>query len=133
MTPGVTPLHGIVNVQMVKTFYYRQGPQGGASSPVNLTGWEARFTAVRADYSASSAQALGLVVMDLRSSAGAIVLTPDEGKVQVNFSRAVMAIKPGEHRFNLVLTAPNGQDYPLLTGPLSIIDNGVLPDFRGLQ
>ena len=130
MNPGVTQLQGIVNVQMEKTFIYLQGPVGGAAgatTPVNLSGWQARFTAVRADYAASSAQAMGLVVMDLRTQTGDIVLSPLEGKVTVNFSRAVMSLKPGEHRFNLVLTDPAGADYPLLTGPLSIADIGVQP------
>jgi hypothetical protein len=117
MTPGNRTITAIAGVQMTKVFYWKTGPAAGPNVAVDLTGYSARFVVARTPQGTSE--------LDLTSANGDITLAPLLGKVTVNFSRAAMALAPGEHHYYLVLTSPAGMDYPLLTGRFAVAANGV--------
>ena len=117
MTPGERTIAAIAGVQKVLTFYWKTGPAAGPNVAVDTTGYSARFVVSRQDTKAK--------VLDLTTQAGTIVLTPASGKIEATFSRAAMALAPGEHVYFLVLTSPSGRDYPLLTGRFAVAVNAM--------
>jgi hypothetical protein len=112
MTPGNYHLAALVNVEMLRSFYWKNGPAAGPNTPVDLAGYTARFVVTNA---------AGTAVINLTTGLGTIVLTPSTGKIDCTFSRAVMAaMAPGEYTHFLVLTSAAGHDYPLLTGRFTV-------------
>ena len=117
MTPGERSIAAITGVQKLLTFFWKAGPVAGPHVAVDTTGYSARLVVARQDTKAK--------VIELTTQGGTIVLTPATGKIEATFSRAAMAVQPGEHFYFLVLTSPAGRDYPLLTGRFPVAVNGV--------
>ena len=80
-------------------------------TPIDTTGYTARHAVL---------SPAGVAVINLTTQAGTVVLTPASGKIESIFSRAAMAVAPGEYTHFLVLTSPGGRDYPLGSGRFAV-------------
>lgn len=89
-------------------------------TPVNITGWTAKFQAKRSFADAS----LAINVSTTPNTQGSITITGAEGKIQIFVKGAhTQTLAPGKYRYNCFLYDPTLEPDDILHGVLTIQDS----------